>query len=144
MFLQQSNGTMRAVGPNNVPLIRMTNINLEPGDWTLDEIIKDTKEGVFVDTPKSWSLDDKRVNFHFAQEIAYEVKDGSLGKMLRNPAHTAFTPEFWNACDAVANKNEWKVWGTPGCAKGEPVQVIHVGHGASPARFRGIKVGVGE
>ena len=144
MFGQESNGSMRAVGWQNLPMVRMTNINLEPGDWTLDEIIKDTKQGVFVDTPKSWSLDDKRLNFHFGQEIAYEIKDGSLGRMLKNPAYTAMTPEFWGSCDAVAGKDEWNVWGTPGCAKGEPVQVIHVGHGASPARFRNIKVGVGQ
>jgi len=143
---QESNGTMRAVGWNNIPLVRMTNINLEPGDWTLKEIIKDTKEGVFVETPKSWSLDDKRLNFHFGQEIAYEIKDGSLGKMLKNPAYTGVTPEFWGSCDAVAGKEkeEWHIWGTPGCAKGEPVQVIHVGHGAAPARFRKVRVGVGE
>ncbi|HHY11389.1 MAG TPA: TldD/PmbA family protein [Firmicutes bacterium] len=144
MFNQESNGCMRAVGWQNLPMIRMTNINLEPGDWTLDEIISDTKEGIFVDTPKSWSLDDKRLNFHFGQEIAYEIKDGSLGKMLKNPAYTAMTPEFWGSCDAVSGKDEWNVWGSRGCAKGEPVQVIHVGHGASPARFRKIKVGVGH
>ncbi|HHY18210.1 MAG TPA: TldD/PmbA family protein, partial [Firmicutes bacterium] len=144
VFDQQSNGCMRAVGWQNLPMVRMTNINLEPGDWTLDEIIKDTKEGVFVDDPRSWSLDDKRLNFHFGQEIAYEIKDGSLGKMLKNSAYTGMTPEFWGSCDAVAGKDEWNVWGTPGCAKGEPVQVIHVGHGASPARFRKIKVGVGH
>lgn len=142
---QESNGTMRAVGWQNIPLVRMTNINLEKGDWTLKEIIKDTKEGVFVDTPKSWSLDDKRWNFHFGQEIAYEIKDGSLGRMLKNSAHTGITPEFWGSCDAVSGKGEgeWHVWGTPGCAKGEPVQVIHVGHGAAPARFRKVRVGVG-
>ena len=144
MFGQESNGCMRAVGWQNIPLVRMTNINLEPGDWTLDEIIKDTKKGVFVDEPKSWSLDDKRLNFHFGQEIAYEIKDGSLGRMLKNPAYTGITPEFWNSCDAVAGKREWHIWGTPGCAKGEPVQVIHVGHGAAPARFRKVKVGVGH
>jgi len=144
MFGQESNGTMRAVGWQNIPLIRMTNINLEPGDWTLDEIIKDTKEGIFVEEPRSWSLDDKRLNFHFGQEIAYEIKDGSLGKKLKNAAHTGITPEFWNSCDAVAGSREWHIWGTPGCAKGEPVQVIHVGHGASPARFRKVKVGVGH
>jgi TldD protein len=143
LFDQESNGTMRAVGWENIPLIRMTNINLEPGDWTLDEIIKDTKEGIFVDTPKSWSLDDKRLNFHFGQEIAYEIKDGSLGRMLKNPAYTGMTPEFWNSCDAVAGEDEWRIWGTPGCAKGEPVQVINVGHGAAPARFRKVKAGVG-
>ncbi len=144
MFNQESNGCMRAVGWQNLPMIRMTNINLEPGDWTLDEIIKDTKEVIFVDTPKSWSLDDKRLNFHFGQEIAYEIKDGSLGKMLKNPAYTAMTPEFWGSCDAVSGKDEWNVWASRGCAKGEPVQVIHVGHGASPTRFRKIKVGVGH
>ncbi len=144
MFDQESNGTMRAVGWQNIPLIRMTNINLEPGDWTLDEMIKDTKEGIYVEEPKSWSLDDKRLNFHFGQEIAYEVKDGSLGKMLKNPAYTGNTPDFWNSCDAVANKDFWHIWGTPGCAKGEPVQVVHVGHGAAPARFRKVKVGVGH
>lgn len=144
IFDQESNGCMRAVGWQNLPMVRMTNINLEPGDWTLDEIIRDTKAGVFVDSPRSWSLDDKRLNFHFGQEIAYEIKDGSLGKMLKNPAYTGMTPEFWGSCDAVSGKREWNVWGTPGCAKGEPVQVIHVGHGASPARFRNIKVGVGH
>ncbi len=142
-FGQGSNGTMRAVGWQNLPLIRMTNINLEPGDWTLDTIVGDTKRGVFVDSPKSWSLDDKRLNFHFGQELAYEVVDGSWGRLLKNPAYTAMTPEFWNACDAVAGHAEWRVHGTPGCAKGEPVQVVHVGHGAAPARFRRIKVGVG-
>ncbi len=144
MFDQESNGTMRAVGWQNIPLVRMTNINLEPGDWTLDEIIKDTKSGIYVEEPKSWSLDDKRLNFHFGQELAYEIRDGSLGRMLKNPAYTGNTPEFWNSCDAVANRSYWHIWGTPGCAKGEPVQVVHVGHGAAPARFRKVKVGVGH
>ncbi len=144
MFGQESNGTCRAVGWENIPMVRMTNINLEPGDWTLDEIIKDTKSGIFVDTPKSWSLDDKRWNFHFGQEIGYEIKDGSIVGMVKNPAHTAITPEFWGSCDAVARKDEWHIWGTPGCAKGEPVQVVQVGHGAAPARFRKVKVGVGQ
>ncbi len=143
-FEQESNGTMRAVGWQNIPLVRMTNINLEPGDWSLDEIIKDTSKGVYVETPKSWSLDDKRWNFHFGQEVAYEIKDGCLGRMLKNPAHTGITPEFWNSCDAVAKKDEWHIYGMPNCAKGEPVQVAHVGHGASPARFRKVKVGVGQ
>ncbi|MGE5653732.1 MAG: TldD/PmbA family protein [Bacillota bacterium] len=139
-----SNGTMRAVGWSNLPLIRMTNINLEPGNWTLAEMIRTTKEGVYMETPKSWSLDDKRLNFHFGCEIAYEIKDGKLGRMLKNPAYTAMTPVFWNSCDAVANQDEWQLWGMPSCAKGEPVQVVHVAHGASPARFQNIKVGVGE
>lgn len=141
---QESNGTMRAASWHDIPLVRMTNINLEPGDWSLDEIIKDTQKGIFVDSPRSWSLDHKRLNFHFGQEIAYEIKDGSLVRMLKNPAYTGVTPAFWNSCDAVAGKKEWHIWGIPDCAKGEPVQIIHVGHGAAPARFRSVKVGVGH
>jgi TldD protein len=142
-FGERSGGTSRAVGWMNIPLIRMTNVNLMPGDWELEDIIRDTRRGILLDTPKSWSLDDKRVNFHFGCEIGYEIVDGALGRMLKNGAYTALTPDFWGACDAVGAKRHWKVHGTPGCAKGEPVQIIHCGHGAAPARFRGIRAGVG-
>ncbi len=141
---QKSNGTMLAEGWSNLPMIRMTNVNLEPGDWTLDEIIDDTGYGIYTDSSKSWSLDDKRLNFHFGTEIAWEIVDGDVTRMLKNPAYTDMTPHFWNACDAIAGEDEWHIWGTPGCAKGEPVQIAHVGHGAAPARFRNIKVGVGK
>lgn len=142
MFGLTSNGTVRGEGWENVPMIRMNNISLEPGDWSLDEIIKDTKRGVYVETPKSWSLDDKRLNFHFAQEIGYEIVDGARGRMLKNPAYHDLTPHFWNACDAVAGKDEWHLWGMPSCAKGEPTQIANVAHGAAPSRFRNVKVGV--
>lgn len=140
----ESNGTMRAMDWANIPLIRMTNINLEPGDWTLEEMIRDTKDGIFALTPKSWSLDDKRLNFHFAPELAYEVKDGEIVRPLKNAAYTALTPQFWASCDAVAGKakGEWEVWGSISCAKGEPVQSIGPGHGVAPARFQKIKSGI--
>ncbi len=141
---QLSNGSCLAEGFRNIPMVRMTNVNLEPGDWTLDEIIKDTNDGIFMEGSKSWSLDDKRVNFHFGCEIAYEVKDGERGRLLKNPAYTDLQPHFWRSCDAVANEKEWHVWGMPSCAKGEPVQVAHVGHGSAPARFKNIKMGVGH
>lgn len=139
-----SNGSMRAMNWANIPLIRMTNINLEPGDWTLEEIIRDTKSGILACTPKSWSLDDKRMNFHFAPELAYEIKDGEITRPLKNAAYTALTPEFWGSCDAVAGKakGEWDIWGSISCAKGEPVQSIGPGHGVAPARFRNIKIGI--
>ncbi|MBT9133866.1 MAG: Metalloprotease TldD [Firmicutes bacterium] len=143
---QASNGTMRADGATNLPLIRMTNINLNPGDWTLDEIIKDTKHGIFMESPKSWSLDDKRLNFHFSTEYAYEVRNGAITRLLKNPAYTDMTTHFWPACDAIAGKGrgEWQLWGLPSCAKGEPMQIAHVAHGAAPARFRDVRVGVGK
>jgi TldD protein len=141
---QKSNGTMRADGWNRIPLIRMTNINLEPGEWKLDDLIKDTKSGLFLDTNKSWSIDDKRLNFQFGVEAAWEIKDGKLGKIYKNAVYTGMTPQFWNSCDAVCNRKHWHIWGVPNCGKGEPMQIMHVAHGTSPTRFRNIKVGVSK
>ncbi len=143
-FEEKSNGTVRAEGWNNLPLIRMTNINLEPGDWSLEEMIKETKEGLLLTTNRSWSIDDKRYNFQFGTEMAYEIKDGSLGKLYKNAIYTGMTPEFWNSCDAVASREFWQLWGLPNCGKGEPVQTMFVGHGASPARFQNVQIGVGK
>lgn len=137
-----SNGTMRADGWQNLPLIRMTNINLEPGEGTLAELIGDTKDGIFMSTNTSWSIDDRRVNFQFGCEVARRIKDGRLTEMYRNPNYTGITPEFWGSCDAVCGHEEWTVWGTPNCGKGQPGQVARVGHGTAPARFRNVRVGV--
>lgn len=139
-----SSGTMRADGANRLPLIRMTNINLDPGDWDLDELIKDTKRGLFLQTTKSWSIDDRRLNFQFATEIAWEIKDGSLGTMLRDATYQGITPEFWGSCNGIGNQDSWRMWGVTNCGKGEPVQLMHVGHGTAPARFAGVRVGMVE
>lgn len=139
-----SNGTMRADGWNRVPLIRMTNINLEPGDWTFDDLMADTDDGIYMEMNKSWSIDDRRLNFQFATEIAYEVKGGKLGRLLKNATYTGMTPQFWASCDAICNRDHWSVWGTANCGKGQPSQTAHVGHGTAPARFRNVRVGVME
>lgn len=141
---QTSNGTMRADGWNRIPLIRMTNINLNPGKWKLGDLIADTDDGLLLSTNKSWSIDDKRLNFQFATEIAWEIKDGKLGRIFRRPNYTGITPEFWKSCDAICDVDYWDVWGTPNCGKGEPMQIAHVAHGASPSRFRNVQVGVGR
>lgn len=141
---QASNGTARADGWNRIPLIRMTNINLLPGNWKFDELIADTNDGLYLETNKSWSIDDKRINFQFATEAAWEIRGGKLGKMYRQPNYTGITPQFWSSCDAICDSDHWVVWGTPNCGKGEPMQVAHVAHGASPARFRNVQVGVGR
>lgn len=141
---RKSNGTMRADGWNRLPLIRMTNINLEPGEWELEDLIADTRDGIFFDMNKSWSIDDKRLNFQFGVECAWEIKNGKLGRMLKNPLYTGMTPEFWNSCDAICNRKHWKIWGVPNCGKGEPMQIARVAHGAAPSRFRKVKVGVSK
>jgi TldD protein len=141
---QRSSGTMRADGWNRLPLIRMTNINLEPGQWEPADMIADTKDGIYVDINKSWSIDDRRLNFQFGAECAWEIKNGKLGRMFKNPVYTGITPEFWNSCDAIGNKNHWHIWGVPNCGKGQPMQTAHVAHGTAPARFRNVKVGVSK
>jgi len=138
----ESNGCMRASGWNRIPIIRMTNVSIEPGTWTFDDLIADTEDGIYMDTNRSWSIDDKRYNFQFGTEIGYEIKNGKLGRMLRNPTYTGITPQFWNSCDAVCDADHWTMWGTPNCGKGQPGQVAHTGHGAAPARFRNIRIGV--
>jgi TldD protein len=137
-----SNGCMRASGWNRIPIIRMVNISLEPGTWTLDDLIADTDDGIYMDSNRSWSIDDRRYNFQFGTEIGYEIKHGKKGRLLRNCTYTGITPEFWNSCDAICNADHWVMWGTPNCGKGQPSQVAHTGHGAAPARFRNVKIGV--
>lgn len=140
-----SNGTARADSWNRIPIVRMTNINLLPGTFELDELIAGVEDGLLLSANKSWSIDDKRLNFQFACEIAHEIKDGKLtGKIYKNPIYTGITPEFWNSCDGVANEKHWMMFGTPNCGKGQPGQVAHVGHGSAPARFRKVKVGVAD
>ncbi|MGZ5354241.1 MAG: TldD/PmbA family protein [Actinomycetota bacterium] len=138
----QSSGAMRADGWQNLPLIRMTNISIEPREGTLADIIADTDDGVFMSTNTSWSIDDKRVNFQFGCEIAWRIKGGKLVEPYRNPNYTGNTTEFWGSCDAVGGREDWTLWGTPNCGKGQPGQTARVGHGASPARFRDVRVGV--
>jgi TldD protein len=140
--LGQSNGTMRADGWNRMPIIRMTNVNLMPGTWELDDLIADTDDGIWMETNRSWSIDDKRLNFQFGTEMAWEIKGGKKTRMLKNATYTGITPQFWGSCDAVCNEKYWVVWGTPNCGKGQPPQVAHTGHGAAPARFRNVRVGV--
>lgn len=139
-----SNGCMRADGWNRIPLIRMTTISLEPGDWDFNDLIADTERGLYIETNNSWSIDDKRLNFQFACEIGWLIENGELTRMVKSPNYTGITPRFWNSCDAICSGHHWDVWGLPNCGKGEPMQVAHVAHGASPARFRGVQVGVGR
>lgn len=137
-----SNGCMRAASWNRIPLIRMTNVSLQPGDWTLDDLIADTDNGIYLETNRSWSIDDRRYNFQFGTEMGREIKNGQLGRRLRNCTYTGITPEFWRSCDAVCGPEHWQLWGTPRCGKGQPGQIAHTSHGASPARFRQVRTGV--
>jgi TldD protein len=138
----RSNGTMRAEGWNRIPLIRMTNVSLLPGDWKFDDLIADTDDGIYLETNRSWSIDDRRYNFQFGTELGWEIKAGKRTRMLKNPSYGGITTEFWNSCDAICGPQFWTLWGIPTCGKGQPMQTMGTGHGAAPARFRNVKVGV--
>jgi TldD protein len=138
----RSNGTMRTESWNRLPIIRMTNISINPGTWKYDDLIADTDDAILMETNRSWSIDDRRYHFQFSTEIGWEIKGGKRTRMIKNPSYSGITTEFWNSCDAICSRDYWTLWGTPNCGKGQPMQTMGTGHGASPARFRNIKVGV--
>jgi TldD protein len=140
---KQSNGTMRADGWSSLPLIRMTNVSLLPGSDELEAVIASTKHGIFMNDNRSWSIDDRRLNFQFGTEYGWEIVDGRRKRLVKNPTYGGTTPEFWGSCDAVCGRESWILWGLPNCGKGEPMQIAATGHGASPSRFRNVKIGVG-
>src|SRR3954454_8537335 len=139
--LERSSGTMRTESWNRLPIIRMTNISLKPGTWDFDDLIADTDDAILMETNRSWSIDDRRYQFQFSTEIGWEITGGKKSRMLKTPRYSGITTEFWNSCDAICNREAWRLWGTPNCGKGQPMQTMGTGHGASPARFRNIGIG---
>ena len=142
--LAASGGAMRAEDWSVPPIVRMTNVNLEPSDATLEQLLRGIRHGYLLSTNKSWSIDDRRLNFQFTTEIAWEIKNGRVGRVVKNPLYTGITPEFWGRCSGVAGRQAWRLWGVTNCGKGEPMQSMHVGHGASPARFERVQIGSGR
>lgn len=140
---ERSGGHMRAAGWARVPIVRMSNVSILPGEEPLsfEELIGSTDDGIYMETNRSWSIDDKRYNFQFGCEAAWEIKGGKLGRMLRNPSYSGISTEFWNSMDAICDRRYWTLWGTPNCGKGQPEQGMGTGHGAAPARFRQVKMG---
>ena len=109
---------------------------------TIEELIAATERGLLIDTNRSWSIDDRRLHFQFEGEVGWEIEDGRLGRMVRNPSYAGQTPAFWAGCDAVCSASDWKLQAVLDCGKGEPGQTMHVSHGAAPARFRHVEVGI--
>jgi TldD protein len=141
--LERSGGCARAEGFARQPIVRMTNVSVEPGDaGSLADLIADTDHGLYLESNRSWSIDDRRWQFQFATEVAREIRDGALGRLYRNPSYAGITPQFWGSLDAVCGPGEWALWGLVNCGKGEPGQIMQVSHGTAPARFRDVQVGV--
>ncbi len=135
-------GSCRADGYYNIPITRICNLSLMPGSVSEEDLIRDTKDGVIMENNKSWSIDQRRLNFQFGCEIGWLVKNGKKTTMVKNPTYQGITPEFWNSCDAIANEQSWRLWGVANCGKGQPGQRAMMCHGNSPSRFRKVKIGV--
>lgn len=141
----KSGGAARAAGFYKTPIDRMTNVCIDPGsDGTLDDIIKATENGVILDMPVSWSIGSNREHFHFGCEIAWEVKDGRRTRILRNPTYQGHTLEFYRSLDMVGDRSTWRLVQVPNCGKGEPNQIMEVGHGVPVMRFRNVQTGEKE
>jgi TldD protein len=133
-------GSVRADGWSRLPMVRMTTVGLLPGPHSLEQMIAETADGVYMDVNRSWSIDDKRLNFQFGCEIGWEIKNGRRGRMLRNPTYTGIGPQFWRSMDMLSS--DVTVWGTPNCGKGQPGQIGHTAHPSAAARFANVRVGV--
>ncbi|MEZ4227171.1 MAG: TldD/PmbA family protein [Polyangiaceae bacterium] len=138
---RESTATVRAESWNRLPMIRMVNVSLAPRSGSLEDLIADTKDGILFQSNQSWSIDDMRLNFQFSTELAWEIKQGKRTRLLRDARYTGITPEFWGSCDAICGPEEFELCGFSNCGKGDPVQIMHVGHGTAPARFRAVEVG---
>ena len=130
----------RASSWNRAPIDRMANLNLEPGDSTYDEIIASVKSGVYMETNRSWSIDDYRNKFQFGCEYARLIENGKLTKILKNPNYRGISNPFWNSLKMVGNQDTFEMYGTPYCGKGEPNQSIRVGHASPVCLFENVEI----
>ena len=130
----------RASSWNRPAIDRMANINLEPGDRSFEQMIAAIEHGIYMETNRSWSIDDQRHKFQFGCEYARLIEDGQLTHTLKNPNYRSITPQFWHSLSQVGDLSTWEMYGTPFCGKGEPNQLIRVGHGSPVCAFDNIEV----
>jgi TldD protein len=135
-------GSARAEGWQHFPIVRMVNVSLDPGTTPYPDLMRGVESGLLMEAPASYSLDDKRQNFHFSTQSARVIRNGELQGYVRGVAFQSLTPDFWGRCDLVAD--DWELHGFLSCAKGEPLQLMRVGHGAAHARFRDMPIEVRE
>ena len=130
----------RSSGWNRAPIDRMANINLEPGSSTFDELIGSVENGVYMESNKSWSIDDYRNKFQFGCEYGRLIEHGRLTKVVKNPNYRGISIPFWNSLKGVGDSDTFGIYGTPNCGKGEPNQVIRVGHASPTCLFEDVQV----
>ena len=132
--------TTRSCSWNRAPIDRMSNLNIEPGTSSLEEMIGSIENGVLMRTNLSWSIDDSRNKFQFGCEIGQMIKNGKLDHTVKNPNYRGISATFWRSLAMVGNASTQEIMGTPYCGKGEPNQVIRVGHASPACKFSNIDV----
>jgi TldD protein len=137
-----SRGCNRAETWGDIPIVRINNLSLMPGETNWDDLVAGVDDGVIMDCNRSWSIDQRRLNFQFGCEIGWRVLKGRITGLVRNPTYQGMTPEFWGSCDAICGPDLWQLVGISNCGKGQPGQTAHMSHGSSPARFRGVQLGI--
>src|SRR4051794_7607494 len=141
--VERSAGCMRCDGFARQPIVRMTNVNLEPGDaGTLADLLAGTEDGIYWETNKPWPIAERRLHSQCGTEIPWQIKDGKRVHILRTPPYPGVTPKSWGGLAAICSGPAWRLWGVLNCGKGEPGQMMHVSHGTAPARFRDVQVGI--
>jgi TldD protein len=139
---KRSKGSCRADGYSNIPITRICNLSLMPGSTPYEQLLGETSDGIIMENNKSWSIDQKRLNFQFGCEAGWLVKNGKKKTLVKNATYQGITPQFWNSCAAISDHKDWKIWGVANCGKGQPGQTAMMCHGSSPARFRKVKIGI--
>jgi len=141
-IFKASGGANRATTFYRVPIERMTNINIDPGkDGSLEEIIANTAKGVVLDGDRSWSIGSNREQFHFATEIGWLVDDGKMTRVVKNPTYKGDTLKFWNSLSAVGDESTRVVKFVSNCGKGQPNQIMQLGHAVPVCRFDNVRIG---
>lgn len=139
---ERSWGSCRADGYSNIPITRICNLSLLPGNTPVEQLVGEVRDGIIMENNMSWSIDQKRLNFQFGCEIGWLIKNGKRTKLVKNPTYQGITPGFWGSCDAIADHRDWRLWGVANCGKGQPGQTAMMCHGSSPARFRKVRIGM--
>jgi len=134
----------RACNWNRPPIDRMANLNLEPGNSSMDDLVSSIEDGVLMDSNASWSIDDSRNKFQFGCELGRLIKDGEIKGLVKNPNYRGISANFWRNLAAVGNQSTFEIWGTPNCGKGEPNQIIHVGHASPACVFHNVEIFGGD
>lgn len=140
--MPRSTGSTRADHWGSIPIVRQPNLSLMPGKQplSLEELIADTDDGIYIEGMGSFSIDQMRQNFQFGGDAFWRIKKGKLVHMLKNVTYQSITEKFWNSCDAICDERFWVPNGVLNCGKGDPMQIAQMTHGAAPARFRQVQI----